>query len=48
MLGELGEFIDTERFRQVFANAERARNAFESARDALEVHVDVHRCGLLD
>jgi hypothetical protein len=45
MVAELNNPLSTKDFREAYARAERARLAYEDARDALEVHIEVHGCG---
>jgi hypothetical protein len=43
----LNEHLNKAEFNQAYENAERAKVAFESSRDALDVHMQVHGCGPL-
>jgi Spy/CpxP family protein refolding chaperone len=44
---DLHEHLNKAEFDQAYANAERAKVAFESSRDALDVHMQVHGCAPL-
>jgi hypothetical protein len=46
VVAELGDHLSTQVFREAYERADRARNSYESARDALEIHLEVHECGL--
>ena len=44
----LEQALSTEDFNQIYQNAELAKRAFETARDALEAHVASHGCSILE